>query len=422
MELKKIGSIVALALCFGIYYYFTHSLRDRQREMIYEAEGYVAWDEEKAKEVFQQSDELLDSAIHALQAHKREEARLLYNEAVTNAALYLENHRDKQLESDLTIGEWKKLRNGVYLGILLDELDHLSGLLGSGDIKAEAVEWFVRGYSDMDLRPLKQTYEDREKDLEKTRSQKAPKWLRLRVYDSTGGMKYEKTIAQEVAGRWTPDYGFKLVLGKSLGPVEEKAIWKRLTIHANEKSAYYEFQGQGGDNQFVNRSPPVIPYKLTLSFKIEGNSAIPTSWDNLSEITLDAPAPETLYLSHNSSRSLDEGDRLETESRKILQDKLRQELGNLPVFRLFPGLDAGQLTIIGNNGKVDRKSATALAYLSPGKFSAQLKNALKIDSRSGRGELMGLVVDLGLEEHSGWLLQSLETAGLYDQKQVLEAI
>ncbi len=235
-------------------------------------------------------------------------------------------------------------------------------------------------------------------------------------------MKYEKTIAQEVAGRWTPDYGFKLVLGKSLGPVEEKATWKRLTIHANEKSAYYEFQGQGGDNQFVNRSPPVIPYKLTLSFKIEGNSAIPTSWDNLSEITLDAPAPETLYLSHNSSRSLDEGDRLETESRKILQDKLRQELGNLPVFRLFPGLDAGQLTIIGNNGKVDRKSATALAYLSPGKFSAQLKNALKIDSRSGRGELMGLVVDLGLEEHSGWLLQSLETAGLYDQKQVLEAI
>ncbi len=420
MEPKKIGTIIAVALCFGVYYFFNSYMGNRQREMMYEAEGYVPWEEGKAREVFQQSDQLLEKAMVALRNHQHEEARLLYRESTTNVALYLQNHREKQLEPDLTVGDWKKLRNGVYLGILMQELDYLGGLLGGGNIKPEEVERFVRGYSDMDFRPLTQSYERRESDLEKIRAQKAPQWMRLRVFDSSGGSKYEKMIEQKVAGRWAPDYGFKLVLGKSLGKVEQKATWKTLTIQANEESAYYEFQS--GGSQFSNRSPPVIPYKLTLSFKIEGSSAIPTSWDKLTEITLDAPTPETLYLNNDSSRSQDEGDRLEAENRIILKDKLQQELSNLPPFRLFPGLDAARLTILGNNGKVDRKAATALAYLNREKFSAQLKNALQIDSRSGRGELMGLVVDLGLEESSGWLLQSLETANLYDQQQVLEAI
>lgn len=420
METKHIATIIAMALCFGVYFYFSHNMQNRQRERMYEAEGYVPWDEEEAREVFKQSDELLASAVQELQDHRREEARLLYRKAMTNVALYLQNHGDKNLEPDLTLSEWKKLRNGVYLGSLNEEFDYLSSLLSEGNVKVEEVERFVRGYSDTDFRPLEQAFEQSKPQLENIRAQQAPKWLRLYVQDSSGGQRHEKAIESEVAKKWTPNSGFKLVFGKSLGKVETKATWKTLTIHANEESAYYEFQNQGG--QFTNRSPPVIPHKLTLSFKIEGNSENPTAWDDLPEIILEAPAPETLYVEKNSSGSWDEGDRLEAENRKILLEKIEQELGKLPSFQLFPGLDADRLSIIGSDGKVDRQATTALAYLNPEKFSAQLKEALQTDSRTAQGELMGVIVNLGLEEQSGWLTQSLETAGLYGQQQVLEAL
>ncbi len=417
METKHIGTIIALALCFGVYFYFTQTLQDQQRDMMYEAEGYVEWDEEEARDLFNRSDELLGSAMQELQAHEREKARLLYREAMSNVALYLQNHRDKNLEPDLTVSDWKKLRDGIYLGSLNEEFDFLEGELARGDVKVEEVEWFVRGYGDPEFSPLRQAFEQSKSELESLRAQQAPKWLRIYVQDSSGGQRHEKPIESEIVKKWTPDYGFKAVFGKSLGNVEKKATWKTLTIWATEESAYYEYQNRS--NNFDSQSPPVIPYKLTLKFSIEGSEKIPTSWDDLPEIIVEAPVPDTLLL---EDKSYAEGDRLEAENRKVLLEKMQAAMGALPSFRPFPELDADQLSILGAGGKVDRQAATALAYLKPEKFSNQLQGALQTVSKSGRGELMGLIIELGLEEHSGWLIQSLTNSDLYSQQQVFEAI
>ena len=416
---KAINAAILIIVAINLYYfYFKKDKEDDRYERA--AEKHESSSEEKIKAGAAKAEELWKKTIVALNEHRLEEAERFYKAGKDKIGYEINEHGYKEIRPGLTLSDWKKEQDALLLEALQEEFRLIIEKLKSAEVTPSYTESFYRTYNDFAFRDLEREYRDRNKEIESARAVLASKWLRINIYDYINGYQYQygKIIERVLQNKWRDQTGYKLVFARSMGQLEKQATWKTLNIKVEEEDAEYVF----GNSNSLNRAPPSIPIKATVSFEMEGDKFIETGWDNLRSLEAEAPAPDSIWVKEKKSDALDEADELLNKNRAKLEKDLTDALESMPGFSFFPYHKVEGMSIFGDDGSIDRKTALAMALTAPDLFHPQFAEAIKSASTETLGELYYLIISLDLNEHAKWLAQSLIEADLNSQKIVIESL
>lgn len=392
MKRFKILIPVALLLAAAMSL-VTKRAQTRTTEMIQEAEsGVQTWKKKEALQQVEDAERSFEEATKLLRANDPIGSHLAYHRAVGKVSHYLENYPDNEIKDGLTLKRWFNERDQPYRRAVAEHFPSVLKALKEGAFPPDQARKLRNFYQQAGFDEAVKLFQAAEADIIEARAKFAP--TRLYVHISETGHGYPDMLQELIAQRWNDALSFQPIYGGTLGQAERTAAWKQLNINVSQQNAIYEVQGSQRAQQSV--SPPQIPDRVEITFRMSGSSEIPTSWDKLPPFKASVEVPKSLWLKPEFRNG---GADVEESIKKAQTDLLAaisKELARLPEFRLFPDIDLTTASLQTDKG-LDLTVARAFYCIDRERLLADLEKIAQSDDANARSDLPMIAVTLNLE-------------------------
>ncbi len=410
--------ILAIMLSLAwVVYYFIDLLQIKQLKVIHEVEsGSVISHVDEAESVMKVATLRFEEARKKLESGDLMKSFEAFHKGRSEVAIHLNQHGGREVGDGKTMNQWydeeiKSYKEGMTKAypLFLDGLK--KGKSDPGEVKDLA-----NYFSSDGIPELKEMYAKNLNEIKKSRVRLAPEWFRLHVY---GVDKDFLELAKgKIADRLKAAPGIKLVIGNFMGPEEQRATWKALSVPVNIENAQYHFEGLGQNtSQFVQ---PEIPKSVKIEFKLVGAKEVLTNWDKIDPISAKIEVPDSILLKEGSNGEA-QAQGIAQKHRQELLSAFGEAIDALPKLVLFPGIDVETAPMV-KDGSLDRQAVMAIAYADRKRVLADLTVLAEEGVESSHGDVAWLAVVLGMEELSGFVADKLPDLDRKTQSEVLRKL
>ena len=338
----------------------------------------------------------------ALDGHNVAAAFSAFQSARSATSIYVEHYGERPAEPGVDVRTWVNRQQQVFHDALLAEAPRLFEALAAGDVEVGEVKRLVESFAYYGLKEVEQRFKAEEPHLLEARAKSAAHWLRVK-FQSTD-TAFDESIRRALIRQWRELGHLKLTFGTPMGPLEERATWKTLTIRADQQYAHYVPTEDSRQKWQV--TPPEIPESVAVTFRVDGGAEIPTTWDRIGAIQAAVSVPDSLWVAINGYNVQDQADRVKQEKQAELVAAVVAGLEKLPEFQVFPGIDAGALAL--RRGRtLDLAAANALVFFDRPRLVGELTTLSRDPVFHGPVAL--LVITHEIAELGPWLAQVLPT-------------
>ena len=404
--MKRFQIIIPIALCMAAFVsILMKRAQTRTNELIQETEtGVQTWKKEEALKQVEDAERNFNEATRLLAAKDPTGSYLAYHRAVGDVSHYVENYPDNEIKDGLTLKQWLDRRDQPYRKAVAENFPDVLKALETGAIPAGEARQLKNYYKQAGFDEIVRQYQSAEPDIVAARARFASTRLYVHISESSHG--YPDLLRALIADRWNEEMEFQPIYGGTLGQAERSAAWKQLNIQVSQQNARYEVQGSERDKWRI--SPPQIPERVEIQFRMSGSSEIPTSWDKLPPFKASVEVPKSLWLKPEFRNG---GAEVETSIRKAQEDVLsaiRKELARLPKFQLFPDVDLSSAVLQTDKG-LDLKVARAIYFSDKKRLLAELAALANSGDSNVVGDLPLIAVTLNLESMAETVTKVLPT-------------
>lgn len=365
----------------------------RTNEMIQEAEsGIQTWKKSEALQQVEDAERRFEEATGLLRAKDPVGSYRAYYLAVGKVSHYVEHYPDKEIKDGLTLKRWFEEHDQPYRKAVAEHFPDALKSLQEGVFPADQARQLKNSYQQAGFDEIAKLYQSAEADIVAARAKFAP--TRLYVHISETGNGYPEMLRALIEDRWSDTLTFQAIYGGTLGQAEQSAAWKQLNINVSQHFARYEVQGSQRAKQSV--SPPQIPERVEITFRMSGSTEIPTSWDKLPPFKASVDVPKSLWLKPEFRNGGAEAESAIKKAQADVMEAIRKELASLPEFRLFPSIDPKTATLRTDKG-LDLNIARAFYYSNKERLLADLKKIAESGDADALGDLPLIAVTLDLE-------------------------
>lgn len=366
--------------------------------------GATAWDEQKVAQ----------AATEA--AAKFQEARGILREKGPRAAFYpfregrdqliplVDLRSDKQVSDGQTAEQFLHAHAEAFAGVLIPELEAIAADLEQGRGWPDDLKQLATDYDYYGVPGVKDWYQERCESVEAVRAAAARRWVRVEIVGDT--RKYRDRLEKCFRDNWRPVGDRQLVFGYAMSGAERQATWKSIDVACQATTAIYTDANPGRRRHGQYLETPSIPERLTIKFKVNGRSPVPTTWDALETIDIDNEVPRTVTMRIGNNGTYDEAARLEEQYDRQLMERLEKALTKLPAFGVYPGVDPSSLHAV-DGGRIDRKAAGALALIDPRRLERELAKAIVSQDPAVQAEAIASIVELDLKNFAPWVIETV---------------
>ena len=397
-RLVLVGLVIAM---FVATYFISEHRNSRVTEAIRESEtGVPTFRESEFKATLGKMRPLWSEAAAQWRARRAQASFDAYHNIKGTMSVYLQHYPDKEVEPKLTVKQWLEQEETAYRDAVAKDLTWLFDGLANGDFTPEEVKRAVSGFAYDGLKEPEAQFKAEGPRIEQARVKAARKWVRVTV--SLNNSAYEVPVMKEIRDKWAGRGGFKLVFSYPLTPLENEATAKTLDFHVDQHDTVYE--SPKGLTTTVQRSIS-IPDAVRLTFKVQGASRVPTSWDQLSPVSASVKLPDSVSVWGKGGVTTESTDKLIKEKQAELIATLTAKLkAELPKFEIFPGVDVTKLSVIQAN-RLDRAACATMAFLDPERLRGELMKLTETADPLLSQDLAFMAVSLDIDSLAPWLIR-----------------
>ena len=403
--MKKVLAIggIGCFLLFSMYWqYYRPSRMEEYVESI--EDGRETWDTAKVDNAIQTFNRSVPEAIRLLERKEYEKATKLYRDQVAAVEpLYYRRIKIPSIQT-LDISEWYEERTEEFeeawkaaVSGMLD--DFAEGKMGGYELERLTGLHSSRKGGDRQMRY------DRREALDLQRAKLAVNWVRVTFNNSHRFKEHFPEFEKAFRSRWNDSFGYQLVFGEPIGNAERAATWRHITVDVDIKTARYEIRGGSENRQFYGAD---IPEQCVISYKSQGDTTIPSTWDDPKSVTINVDVPQTLSVD-NYGHS-DEAQKWKARVDGIIADRLIETFGTFPEFALFPGVDPATLALLNDRKRIDFTAARALALLNRARLVKELKALSDTDDPALEADIVRVSIEMNLSELSDVVTGMLQQA------------